>query len=378
MKKKNEFPVRLQSLDALRGFDMLFIAGFAAWVVNVCNLWPDSSVAQWFAGQMEHVEWNGLRHHDTIFPLFLFLAGMSFPFSIQNSLTKGLTRKQIAWKAVRRGLILVFLGMVYNGFFRFDFANLRCASVLGRIGLAWMFAALLFLRFKPRTLAIFVPAILVGYWLVMWLVPASNDPYSWQDNLVGVVDRALLPGRLLYGNPELGTDSGWFDPEGLLSTIPAIATALLGMLTGVFVRQPEKKISGGRKTLYLLGAGVVFVGLGCLWNLVFPVNKMLWSSSFVCVLAGYSLLLFGIFYWIIDVKGWRKWAFPLRVIGMNSITIYLAQRIVDFHGISRFFFGGAASLCTEPWAAIVSSTGYLIVSWLFLWFLYKKKVFLKV
>ena len=378
MKKKNELPPRLQSLDALRGFDMLFIAGFAAWVVSVCNLWPDSSVAQWFAGQMSHVEWNGLRHHDTIFPLFLFLAGMSFPFSIQNSLSKGLTRKQIAWKAVRRGLILVVLGMVYNGLFRLDFANLRCASVLGRIGLAWMFAALLFLRFKPRTLSILVAVILIGYWLVMWLVPDSSDPFSWQDNLVGVVDRALLPGRLLYGNPQLGTDSGWFDPEGLLSTIPAIGTALLGMLTGVFVRQPEDKFSGGRKALYMLIAGALFVGLGCLWNLVFPINKMLWSSSFVCVLAGYSLLLFAIFYWIIDVKGWRKWAFPLRVIGMNSITIYLAQRIVDFHGISRFFFGGAASLCSGPWGDIVSCTGYLIVSWLFLWFLYKKKVFLKV
>lgn len=378
MSKTKEPTTRLQSLDALRGFDMLFIAGLAALIVNICNLWPDSSVAQWFAVQMDHVEWNGLRHHDTIFPLFLFLAGMSFPFSMEKSLSKGLSRSQIAWKAVRRGLTLVFLGMVYNGFFNLEFSSLRCASVLGRIGLAWMFAALLFLRFKPRTLGILVAVILVGYWLLMWLVPGGDDPFSWQNNLVGVVDRKLLPGLLLYGNPELGMDNGWFDPEGLLSTIPAIGTALLGMLTAVFVRQPDTKFSGSRKALWMFLAGVAFTLLGCLWNLVFPINKMLWSSSFVCVLAGYSLILFALFYWLIDVKGWRKWAFPLRVVGMNSITIYLAQRIVPFHRISDFFFGGFASLCGGPWEGIISCAAYLLVSWLFLWFLYKKKVFLKV
>lgn len=378
MKKSKVTSTRLQSLDALRGFDMLFIMGFAALVVNVCKLWPDCAVAQWFALQMEHVEWHGLRHHDTIFPLFLFLAGMSFPFSMENSLSKGLSRKQIAWKAVKRGFILVLLGMVYNGLFNLDFANLRIASVLGRIGLAWMFAALLYLYCKPRTLYVLVGVILIGYWLVMWLVPASGDPYSWQDNLAGVVDRALLPGRLIYGNPALGTKSGWFDPEGFLSTVPAIATALLGMFTGRFVKIPEKKISGKRKVLYLLLAGVAFTAIGLLWNYVFPINKKLWTSSFVCILAGYSLILFALFYWIIDVKGWRKWAFPLRVIGMNSITIYLAQRIVDFHGIGRFFFGGTASLCSGAWAPIVTSLGYVLVCWFFLWFLYRKKIFLKV
>ena len=373
-----ESPARLQSLDALRGFDMLFIMGFAALVISICSLWPDSTVAQWIAGQMEHVEWHGLRHHDTIFPLFLFLAGVSFPFSMASSMAKGRTRQQIAWKAVRRGLILVFLGMVYNGFFRLDFSSLRCASVLGRIGLAWMLAALLYLWCKPRTSALFAVIILIGYWLVMWLVPGSADPYSLQDNLVGIVDRALLPGRLLYGNPAMGLESGWFDPEGLLSTIPAIATALFGMLTGSFVRLPEETVAGGKKALWMAVAGVGFTAVGYAWNMVFPINKMLWTSSFVCVLAGYSLLLFALFYWLIDVKGWRKWAFPLRVIGMNSITIYLAQRIIDFHGIARFFFGGAASFCDAPWSEIILLAAYLIVSWLFLFFLYRKRVFLKV
>ncbi|MDR1861368.1 MAG: DUF5009 domain-containing protein, partial [Bacteroidales bacterium] len=181
--EKNE---RLMSLDALRGFDMLFIMGLAGWVAIVCQLLPSCGLTAWLHGQMEHVEWNGLAHHDTIFPLFLFIAGISFPFSLAKQTASGKTVGQIYGKIVRRGLTLVLLGIIYNGLLRFpSFADLRLAGVLQRIGLAWMFAALLFTGFKPKVNMAISAIILVGYWLAMWLIPSGDAPFSFEDNLVG-------------------------------------------------------------------------------------------------------------------------------------------------------------------------------------------------
>ena len=367
MEKELDKKERLMSLDALRGFDMLFIMGLATFVVAVCNLFPSCGFMQWLSSQMKHVDWNGLTHHDTIFPLFLFVAGVSFPFSIAKQRASGKSEKQIFFKIITRGLILVFLGMVYNGFFRLDFANLRYASVLGRIGLAWMFSALLFMKFKPKVLAVIGVVILVGYWLLMWLIPGGPDTYSFDNNLVGMVDRAILPGKLNH-----------FDPEGLLSTLPAIVTAMLGMFTGQFIRISSDKISGNKKVLYMIIAAAALLVIGLLWNIVFPINKKLWSSSFVCVVASYSLFMLALFYYFIDVKGYRRWTLFFRVVGMNSITIYLAQQIINFRQVSRYFISGLAGMCPEAWGRLINETGYIIACWLFLYFLYKKNVFLKV
>ena len=317
---------RLLSLDALRGFDMLFIMGFATLVVNVCHLFP-GDVSAAVAESMSHPAWHGFSHHDTIFPLFLFIAGISYPFSLAKQQSLG-----------------------------------------------WALAAILFLNFRTRTRIGIVGAILVGYWALLALVPAPDVPagadvYSMEGTIVGYIDRLLLPGKL---------HNKIFDPEGLLSTVPAVATAMLGMLTGEFVRLSEQRLSGNRKALYMALAAVAFTLVGILWDLSFPINKKLWTSSFVCVVAGYSLGMFALFYWIIDVKGYKGWVLPFQVIGLNSITIYMAQRIVDFKGISAFFFGGLAAKMPEALAPVVASTGYLLVSWLFLYFLYKKRIFLKV
>lgn len=375
LQQKNHKPMdtnsRLKSIDALRGFDMLFISGLAPLIVAVCSLWPDCGFAGWLSSQMHHAEWNGFTQYDTIFPLFLFLAGMSFPFSWNKQKANGKTRKQIVFKIIRRGFTLCLIGLILNGLLRFGpLSDLRFASVLGHIGIAWMCAALLYINFKPRTLGFIAGAILIGYWLVMWLVPGVDDPFSFQNNLAGTVDRMILPGRLHENN--------YFDPEGWMSTIPAIVTALLGMFTGEFVRTPSTKISGGKKTLVLLAAALVLIAVSLVWNQVFPINKKLWTSSFVCAAAGYSLVFFALFYWLIDVKGWTKWSFPLRVIGMNSITIYAAQNIIDFRGIRDFFFKGLSGLCPTPWNDIVNNAAYILIIWLFLYFLYRKKVFLKV
>lgn len=365
---------RLLSLDALRGFDMLFIMGFATLIINICALFPSGEEC-WLSRTMEHVDWNGLAHHDTIFPLFLFIAGISFPFSYANQQAAGKSSRDIYIKVFKRAIILIVLGAIYNGLFRLDFGHIRIASVLGRIGLAWAGAAVLFMNFKPMTRAIIAGVILIGYWLVVGYIPAPDvpggDPLSMQGTIVGYVDRLLMPGSLIY-------DNGRFDPEGLLSTIPAIVTAMLGMFTGEFVRLPEEKFSGKKKPIYMAGASAAMLGIGLLWSLVFPINKMLWTSSFVLVVGAYSLGMFALFYYIIDVKGWKKWATALQVIGLNSITIYMAQSIINFHGISRFFLGGVAGLVPEAWGSVILSAGYVAACWLFLYFLYKKKTFLKI
>lgn len=361
---------RLMSLDALRGFDMLFIMGFASFVVAVCGLWP-SAVTDAAAASMSHVAWDGFAHHDTIFPLFLFIAGVSFPFSLSKQRSLGLSTGTIYAKIVRRALTLVLLGVIYNGLFRLDFENLRIASVLGRIGLAWGIAAVLYLNFGVKARIAIAAAILVGYGLLSALVAAPDvagaGPLTREGCLAGYVDRLLLPGKL-YGKT--------FDPEGLLSTVPAVVTAMLGMFTGEFVRRQD--LSGGRKASWMIAAAVALLVAGLAFNGVVPVNKSLWSSTFVCVVAAYSLAMFALFYYLIDVRGWRRWTLFFRVVGLNSITIYLAQRIVGFGRISDFFLGGVASKCPEALAAVVNSAGYVAVCWLFLYFLYRKNVFLKV
>lgn len=365
---------RLMSLDALRGFDMLFISGLSGLIMAICELFPNGGES-WLHNTMKHVKWDGLTHHDTIFPLFLFIAGVSFPFSYAKQQANGLSRKSTYFKILKRTLILILLGIVYNGFFKLDFENMRICSVLGRIGMAWGIAAVLFINFKPAVRAIISGAILIGYWLVVCYIPAPDvpggDPLTMQGTIVGWVDRMVTPGRLIY-------DGGRFDPEGLFSTLPAVVTALLGMFTGEFLRIPDSRIDGTKKAGYMGLAALGLLASGLVWSLVFPLNKMLWSSSFVLVVGSYSLAMMALFYYIIDVKGWQKWAFPLTVVGLNSITIYMLPRIVNIGGIVNFFLGGLMGYMPEAWAKVVSQAGFLAVCWLAMYFLYKKKVFLKI
>lgn len=368
----NEFK-RLESLDALRGFDMLFIMGFASLVTAVCSLFPNGSES-WLSEQMGHVVWNGLRHHDTIFPLFLFIAGISFPFSYAKQCEKGASRLSIYGKIFRRGVVLFLLGLVCNGLFRLHLDTIRICSVLGRIGLAWMFAALIYINFKPKARAVIAAVVLLGYWFLC-MIPAPDvpggDPLSKEGCLVGYIDRIVLGPDHLYSGKI-------FDPEGLLSTVPAIVTAMLGMFTGDFVRLPEQKLSGNRKTLYMFAAAAVMLVVGLVWSNWFPINKKLWTSTFVLVVGAYSLAMFALFYWIIDVKGWNKWTLFFKVIGMNSITIFLAPRLISFGQATNFLMGGVIELCPEQIGRIIYLVTYLALSWLFLYFLYKKKIFLKV
>jgi predicted acyltransferase len=363
---------RLYSLDALRGFDMFWIMGGEGIFIGLASLtgWP---VFKWCAEQLDHVPWNGFVFYDMIFPLFLFIAGISFPFSFAKRRERGDSRQSIYKHIIFRGVILVLLGILYNNAVRFNFGEMRYGSVLGRIGLAWMFAAIIFMNTKLTTRLIWFSGLLIVYWLLLLLFPAhdlgSTDRFSQEGNLASYIDRLLMPGKLYRGN---------HDPEGILSTIPAISTALLGMFTGEFLKSEYLKNKPLQRVLYMVIAAIALMVIGKIWNLGFPINKNLWSSSFVCWVGGISLLLFSIFYLIIDVWGYRKWAFFFVVIGMNPITIYLTERIVNFRSASRFFFGGVAALLPETWTPLIDGIGVTAVAWVFLYILYRKKIFLKV
>ncbi|UFH54902.1 acyltransferase family protein [Spirosoma sp. KNUC1025] len=362
---------RLLSLDTLRGFDMFWIMGgeeiFHALAKTTGWAW-----AIFMADQFTHVDWNGFRPYDCIFPLFLFLAGVSTPYSLGSRLAKGDSRALLARKVITRGLILVLLGIVYNnGLFVKSIAEMRFGSVLGRIGLAGMFAQLIYLYVQNERIRYGIFAgILLGYWALLMLVPVPGygaGNLTMEGSLVGYVDRLFMPGRLY---------KVVHDPEGLLSTLPAIGTGLLGVFAGSILRQHGVRDS--RKLQQLVIAGVACVALGWLWNLAFPINKNLWTSSFVLVAGGWSLLILSLFYWIIDMQNVRGWTFFFVIIGMNSILIYLAERFIDFEYTTHFLFSGLLHLFNEPVQAVGAVIAFLAVKWAFLYFLYKKNTFLRV
>ena len=215
--------------------------------------------------------------------------------------------------------------------------------------------------------------LLIGYWLVARFIPAPDamgaDIYSAQGSIIGYIDRILLPGRIYYGN---------IDPEGILGTIPAIGTALLGMFTGEWVKSDREGLTPQKKTLGMVLAGVVMLAVGLLWSLDFPINKKMWTSSFVLVVGAYSILMFALFYYLIDVRGWRRWTLFFTVIGLNSITIYLAQHFIHFSYTAEKFFGGLIAFLPETAQPFFNQAAYITVCWLFLYILYRNRIFLKV
>ncbi|GAB4015073.1 acyltransferase family protein [Spirosoma koreense] len=362
---------RLLSLDTLRGFDMFWIMGGEE-IFHVLAKTTGWAWAIFMADQFTHVEWNGFRPYDCIFPLFLFLAGVSTPYSLGSRLAKGDDRALLARKVITRGLVLVLLGIIYNnGLFAKPFADMRFGSVLGRIGLAGMFAQLIYLYVQNERARYGIFAgILLLYWAMLMLVPVPGfgaGNLTLEGSLVGYVDRLLLPGRLY---------KVVHDPEGLLSTFPAIGTGLLGVFAGTVLRQHG--VRDGQKLQRLVIGGIACVTLGWIWNLVLPVNKNLWTSSFVLVAGGWSLLMLSLFYWLIDMLQFRRWTFFFIVIGMNSILIYLSERFIDFEYTTHSLFSGLLHFFSEPVQAVGSVFAFLAVKWIFLYFLYKKNTFLRV
>jgi predicted acyltransferase len=361
---------RLYSLDALRGFDMFWIMG-AEEIFNTLAQATGNPVLGAIANQLTHPAWNGFHFYDLIFPLFLFMAGVATPYSVGRELEKGNGRQKVLIRVVKRGLILVLLGIFHNnGLHIKPFAEIRFASVLGRIGIAYMFANIIYIYTKRNTQIIWFWALIIGYWLLLKFTSAPGFPrgdLTMEGNFASYVDRLICPGKLYLGI---------HDPEGLMSTIPAISTGLLGILAGSFIKSSPHK--GSRKSAWLAITGICFIIFALIWNLDFPINKNLWTSSFVCLVGGISLLLLSLFYYVIDVRGHKKWAFFFKVIGMNSILIYLSGHFINWEYATNGFFQWLGQLTPTQYAPVVMAVCYVFVKWSFLYFLYRQKLFLRV
>ncbi len=370
---------RVRSIDALRGFDMFWIMGADTLVTKLCMLVPPD----WLGGtpaifaarlseQMEHVEWEGFRFYDLIFPMFLMLVGCSIPFSLQK-LQGSVWRTHL--RILRRTVLLVLMGLIYNQIQDLDWGNLRWMGVLQRIGICYGIAAMLAVHFSTRILVVVWLAILVGYWGIMTYLPVPGGvagDLSAAGNLSGYLDRTLLPGKLLEEY------YGYGDNEGLLSTLPAIATVLIGIGAGKWLQSNATKTN---KAVVLFSAGLLLLAAGYGWGVYtpigrFPMIKNLWTSSFVLVAGGWSILLLGLFYSIIDGLGFHRWAWLWMVIGANAITIYMLQRIVHFREIADFLLGAIPESLGDT-TGLTFLMGALSLKCLVLALMYRKKVFLR-
>jgi predicted acyltransferase len=362
---------RLLSIDALRGFDMFWIVGGDD-IARAMGKWWGPPYGAPFAEQFEHVEWEGFRFYDLIFPLFLFLVGAVLPFSLRKYQTGNHPKSHALARVARRVVLLFLLGLIYNNLLQFRFDSLRVAGVLQRIAICYGIAAVILLVTRVRTQVIVFFAILAGYWAILALVPAPESrlaaDYSKDTNLAGYLDRHHLPGKIYDSYYGRG------DNEGLLSTMPAVATALLGVLAGHWLLSERNRWV---KAHGLAAAGLACLGAGLWWGRSFPIIKILWTSSYVLVAGGWSLLLLALFYTIIDAVKLRAWAFFFIVIGVNAITIYVASRFIPFDTISRQLFGGIARL-TGAFGPVVIAMGTVILEWLLLLHLYRNRIFLRV
>ena len=372
-------PTRLMCLDVFRG---LMVAG----MILVDNPGDDDR-AYW---PIQHAKWNGWHPADFIFPSFVFLVGISMVYSLNARLQRGESRRKIFLHVIQRSLLLIAIGLFVNGFPVFHLADLRIYGVTQRIALCYFAAAILVLWSGRRGQLAALAACLVGYWALLRFVPVPglgvpghNIPFMDPErNLAAWLDRKVLMGRLY---------DGVRDPEGLISTIPAIGTTLIGVLTGQGLRShhaPKKKV------LRMVTLGLLGVVAGLSWNTWFPINKNLWTSSFVLLSAGLGMLFLAFLYWVLEIKQWRgPWTLPVLVFGMNAIAGFIADALVYGPGYS--FTAELADGKPVPWhqwanariltfvanpplASLVYSLGAVFFAWLLLWMLWRKRVFLKI
>jgi predicted acyltransferase len=362
---------RLQSLDTLRGFDMAMLVGGGGIIVALANLtgwnWMEVLATQ----AHHHVEWEGFRFYDMIFPLFMFISGVAIPYAINSKLEKGVARSLLFKKIFIRLLALIAFGIIYNGATSRGFTNLRYVSVLSQIGFGYFFAALISLYSKSIKGPVYwMLGIMAGIAAMQLFVPVPGygaGTFEPATTINAWLDQHLIPGRL---NDDV------FDPEGVLCIVSAVSVTLMGTLAGYVIR--SWKQSPSKKALYIALAGIVAIALAYGLKPVYPVIKKMWTVPYVLMAGGYSALLLSLFYYVIDVKGSKSWTLFFRVFGMNSITIYMGVRIIDFHDISRFFLNWTSIHINEQWGALFIAIGVLVLQWAALLFLYRRKIFLRV
>jgi predicted acyltransferase len=337
---------------------------------------------------MTHVAWEGFRFYDFIFPLFIFVTGVAIVLSLPRRVEREGKGRAYA-RVLRRALILYGLGLIFYGGISRHWSDIRLVGVLQRIALCYLCASVLFLNFRVRGIFVALVVLLVGYWALMTFVPVPGvgaGSFAPDANLANWIDAHYLP--------------GWKwdltrDPEGLLSTLPAISSCLLGVLAGLLLTDP--RLQGGQKSALLIAAGIPLIVGGYLWGLQFPIIKVIWTSSFVLVAGGYSLMLLGVWHQIIDVWGCRRWAAAFIWLGANAITLYFINNVTTDQFAMRFagstvstfelfatrFVGGDFAVLLDR--VITPSTGTFVVRMLGLIFaillarfLYRRKIFLRV
>lgn len=364
---------RLMSLDALRGFDMFWIIGADSLFMSIKKISPDGIIGA-VADQLDHVPWEGFRFYDLIFPLFVFIIGVSVVFSLGGKM-ETTSRAALSGQIFRRFLILYVLGLFYYGGISAGFDKVRLLGVLQRLAFCYLAAGLAFVWLKPRGVATLCGGILVGYWAMMTFISVPGHGagvFEEGKNLANYVDSKYLP---------LFKWDGTHDPEGMLSTLPAMASGLLGVMAGLLLR--SQAFAGDMKVRILVVAGILSVLTGFLWGLQFPVIKKLWTSSYVLVAGGFSAILLGLFYHLVDLKNHRGWCKPFVWIGMNSITIYMISNLINMEDVAKRLVGGPVvesmnqNLTHGAGELLVAAVG-LGLCLVIVKFLHDRKIFLKI
>ena len=364
---------RLVSLDVFRG---ITIAGMV--LVNNPGTWEH---IYW---PLEHAEWHGWTPTDLVFPFFLFVVGVAITLAFGSRVESG-RPSGLYLKIVKRTLIIFGIGLFLNALPYFAPSELRIPGVLQRIAVCYFFASIIFLTTKIRTQVAMIIALLLGYWLLVKVIPAPGfmaGDLTKEGSLPSFVDRVVF-GKHVWALGKV------YDPEGLLSTLPALATTLIGVLTGHWLRS---KKTAYEKVAGLFVAGSICVALGWAWNSFFPINKALWTSSYVLFTGGLALQFLALSYWVIDIKGYRRWAKPFEVFGLNAIALYVVAdliavllEVINVSGASGakisigswIFENLFASWASPINASLAFAITFVLVCLGLMWILYWRKIFIK-
>jgi len=360
---------RLVSLDVFRG---LTIAGMV--LVNNPGSWEH---IYW---PLEHAQWSGWTPTDLVFPFFVFIVGVSIPLAFAKRLDSGGSKRDLYLKIVKRSLIIFAIGLFLNGLPYFGLSEYRIPGVLQRLAVCYFFASIIFLNTKVRTQIAIAIGLLIFYWALVKLVPAPGfaaGDLTKEGSLPSYVDRVVF-GKHVWAQARV------YDPEGLLSTIPAIVTSLIGVLTGQWLRTEKTRYE---KAAGMFVAGAVLVAIGWAWNAFFPINKALWTSSYVAFTGGLALQFLSVCYWLIDIKGYRRWAKPFEVFGLNAIALYVVADVlavllgtlkVGGEPLGGRIYGFFAALASPINASLMFAICFVLVCLALMWILYQRKIFLKV
>ncbi len=353
---------RLESLDALRGADMLCILGLDAFFYNLYAFNPGETT-RLLATQFGHKAWEGLALYDLIFPLFVFISGAAMAFSLEKKRSRGASDIRQITELFRRGLLLAFIGFVLQGGLSFHFEQTRFASVLALIGISNAIGGSIAVLLKSPKKILVAAVVLAGS---ITLAQFFGGDFSPANSANAKIDRFLLPGKM---------HDGIFDPEGLLCILSASVSVLLGYLAGTLVRSETKT---GLKPILLGAAGTLLLGIALLADFAgYPIIKKLWTQSFVFAAGGWSLIAFAVFYALFDLLPLRKLAFPLRIIGVNALAIYILQWVFPFNHLSKLLFGGIAELCGNA-SSLVLVAGIILLKWLLLYWLNRRAIYFKI